>query len=120
MPRPGRSFGGGPPGGMGGGKNMMRELQRVQEQMLAEQEALAGETVEVSVGGGAVTVKMNGHQKLDSVKIKPELLNPEEAEMLTDLLIAAVNEAVDRSQQVAADRMGALTKGLGLPPGFGF
>jgi nucleoid-associated protein EbfC len=112
MPR-----GGGAPGG---GKNMLRQLQQVQERMLAEQEALADETVEVSVGGGVVTVTMNGHQKLTAVTIKPELLDPDEAEMLNDLLIAAVNQAVDQSQKMAGDRMGAITKGLGLPPGFGF
>ena len=76
--------------------------------------------VEVSVGGGVVTVVMTGHQKLTQVTIKPELLDPAEAEMLSDLLIAAVNQAVDQSQKVAADRMGALTKGLSLPPGLGF
>ena len=103
----------------GGPQNMMRQLQQVQERMLAEQEALGDETVEVSVGGGVVTVVMNGHQKLTAVTIKPELLDPDEAEMLTDLLIAAVNQAVDQSQKVASDRMGAITRGLGLPPGLG-
>lgn len=106
-------------GGMPGGKNMMRQLQEMQEKMAVEQEALGDETVEVSVGGGAVKVVMTGHQKLRSVEIKPELLDPEEGEMLTDMLIAAVNEAVDMSQQMAQDRMGALTQGLNLPPGLG-
>jgi DNA-binding YbaB/EbfC family protein len=85
--------------------------------MRAEQEALGDETVEVSVGGGAVTVVMTGHQKLVDVKINPELLDPDESEMLSELLIAAVNQAVDKSQEEAAERMGALTRGLGLPPG---
>jgi len=118
MPGPGRR--GGPPQipQPGGGKNMMRQIQEMQERMLAEQAALGDEAVEVSVGGGAVTVVMTGHQKLRSVAIRPELLDPEEAEMLTDLLVAAVNEAVDRSQAIASERMGALTKGLNLP-GFG-
>ncbi|MFN2115515.1 MAG: YbaB/EbfC family nucleoid-associated protein [Anaerolineae bacterium] len=106
-------------GGLPGGKNMMRQLQEMQERMLAEQEALAQETVQVSMGGGAVKVVMTGHQKVESIEIQPELLDPEESEMLIDLLIAAVNEAVDRSQQMAQDRMGALTQGLGLPPGLG-
>lgn len=106
--------------GSGGGKNnMMRQIEEMQARMLAEQEALGAEAVEVSVGGGVVTVSMNGHQKLQSVSIKPELLDPDEAEMLCDLIIAAVNEAVDRSQAIAGERMGALTKGLNLP-GLGF
>jgi DNA-binding YbaB/EbfC family protein len=100
-------------------KDIMRQVQEMQAQMLAEQEALSSETLEVSVGGGAVTVVMNGHQKLQSVRVKPELLDPEEAEMLSDLLVAAVNEAVDRTQAIAQERMGAITKGLSLPPGLG-
>jgi len=107
---------GGPPGG----KNMMRQLQEMQQRMAEEQEALGNETVEVSVGGGVVTVVMTGHQKLRSVTIAPELLDPAEGEMLTELLVAAVNQAVEKSQQLAADRMGAITRGLGLPPGLGF
>lgn len=108
-------------GGMGGKQaDMMRQLARLQEQMLAEQQALGQETVEVSVGGGAVQVVMTGHQKLQAVHIKPELLQPEEAEMLTDLLISAVNQAVEKSQALAGSRMQSVTSGLGLPPGFGF
>lgn len=102
-----------------GGKNMMRQLQEMQEQMLAEQEALAEETVDVSVGGGAVRVVMTGHQKLQEVEIQPELLDPDEADMLADLIIAAVNEAVDQSQKMAQDRLGAVTQGMNLPPGLG-
>lgn len=116
MPR-----GGFPGGGMpGGGRNMLRGLQEMQEKMLAEQEALADETVEASVGGGAVRVVMNGHQRLQSVDIRPELLTPDEAEMLSELLVAAVNQAVEQSQDLARKRMAALTQGLGLPPGLGF
>lgn len=100
-------------------KDLMRQMQEMQANMLAEQEALASETLEVSVGGGVVTVVMNGHQKLESVRIKPELLDPEEVDMLSDLLVAAVNEAVDRTQALAQERMGAITQGLNLPPGLG-
>ena len=107
-------------GGRPGGKNMMRQLQEMQEKMLAEQEALADETVEVSVGGGAVKIVMTGHQKVESIEIQPELLDPAESEMLSDLLMAAVNEAVEQSQQLAQERMGSLTQGMGLPPGLGF
>lgn len=104
------SFGGGPP-------NMRKLAQELQAEMLKAQEALGEETVEVSAGGGAVTVVMTGHQKLRSVKIAPEVLDPEDVEMLEDLIVAAVNEAVERSQQLAAERMSRLTGGLGLPPG---
>jgi len=106
-------------GGPAGGPNMMRQLQEIQERMLQEQKALGDETVEVSVGGGVVTVVMNGHQKLTSVTIKPEVLDADDVDMLADLLIAAVNQAVDKSQQMASERMGAITRGLGLPPGLG-
>jgi DNA-binding YbaB/EbfC family protein len=106
-------------GGQPNPRDAMRQLQEMQAKMVAEQEALANETVEVSVGGGAVTVVMNGHQKLESVRLSPELLDPEEADMLQDLVVAAVNEAVDRTQALAQERMGAVTKGFGLPPGFG-
>lgn len=93
---------------------MMRQLQQLQEEMARTQESLEHETVEVSVGGGVVTLVMTGHQRLQSVKINPEILNPEDVEMLQDLILAAVNDAIERSQQLASDRMGALTGGLQL------
>lgn len=102
-----------PGGGLGGG-GMMRQLQQLQEEMARTQESLEHETVEVSVGGGVVTLVMTGHQRLQSVKINPEILNPEDVEMLQDLILAAVNDAIERSQQLASDRMGALTGGLQL------
>ncbi|MBC8448611.1 MAG: YbaB/EbfC family nucleoid-associated protein [Chloroflexi bacterium] len=83
--------------------------------MLKTQESLEEETVEVSVGGGAITVVMTGHQKLQSVTISPEAVDPDDVEMLQDLILAAVNEAVERSQGLAADRLSALTGGLGIP-----
>lgn len=101
---------------IGGGRPDMRKLaQELQAEMLKAQEALGEETVEVSAGGGVVTVVMTGHQKLRSVKIDPEVLDPDDVEMLEDLIVAAVNEAVERSQQLAAERLGRLTGGLGLP-----
>jgi len=98
--------------GMGG---MAQQLQKLQEEMMKAQEALGEETVEVSVGGGAVTVVMTGHQKLRSITIDPEVVDSDDVEMLQDLILAAVNEAVERSQGLAADRLTALTGGLGLP-----
>ena len=94
---------------------MAQQLQKLQEEMMKAQEALGEETVEVSVGGGAVTVVMTGHQKLRSITIDPEVVDSDDVEMLQDLILAAVNEAVERSQGLAADRLTAVTGGLGLP-----
>ena len=107
--------GGGPnvPGGKKGG--LAGQLQAMQQQMAETQEALGDETVEVSVGGGVVTVIMTGHQKLQSIKIAPELLDEDEVDMLQDLIVSAVNQAVDASQELAAERMGSLTSGLNIP-----
>jgi DNA-binding YbaB/EbfC family protein len=108
------------PGGFGGQqKQMMQQLQKLQEEMLAAQEALGDETVEVTVGGGVVKVVMTGHQKLEAVEIDPDVLDPDDVDMLQDLIIAAVNEAVDKSQEMAAERMGSFTGGLNIP-GLGF
>jgi len=94
---------------------MMQQIQELQARMLEVQEALAGETVTVTVGGGAVTVVMTGQQKIQSIAIDPEVLDPDDVEMLQDLITAAVNEAVEQSQELAAQRMSALTGGLQLP-----
>jgi DNA-binding YbaB/EbfC family protein len=91
---------------------MMRDLQK---QMMKIQEQLADETVEVTVGGGAVTAVMTGQQQLRSVKIDPAVVDPEDVETLEDLMVAAVNEAITQSQELAAQRMGVLTGGLKLP-----
>lgn len=99
----------------GGGGGMMQQIQKLQEQMVKTQEALGDETVEVSVGGGVVTVVMTGHQVLRSIAIKPEVVDPEDVEMLQDLILAAINEALEKSQALAAEKMGALTGGLNLP-----
>ncbi len=113
----GFSLGGGggmnPPGGSKGG--LAGQLQAMQQQMLETQEALGDETVEISVGGGVITVVMTGHQKLQSVTIDPEAVDPEDVEMLQDLIMAAVNEAIEASQNLAADEMGAITGGLNIP-----
>jgi len=106
---------GGMPGRMRGGGDLMGQIQKLQEEMLRVQEELGEETVEVSVGGGAVVIVMTGHQRVQSVKIDPAVVDPEDVEMLQDLIMAAVNEAIEKSQALAADRLGALTGGLGLP-----
>ncbi|MGQ9490492.1 MAG: YbaB/EbfC family nucleoid-associated protein [Anaerolineae bacterium] len=100
---------------MGGGGGMSGQLQKLQEELARTQERLGEETVEVTVGGGMVKVVMSGHQKLLSVTIAPEAVDPDDVEMLQDMILAAVNEAVERSQALAAEKMSALTGGLQLP-----
>ncbi len=99
----------------GGGGNMMQQIRQLQEEMARTQESLGDESVQVSVGGGVVQMVMTGHQRLQSVQIEPDILNPDDVEMLQDLILAAVNEAIERSQKLASDRMGALTGGLNVP-----
>ncbi|MBI2942332.1 MAG: YbaB/EbfC family nucleoid-associated protein [Chloroflexi bacterium] len=93
----------------------LKMIQQMQQRLQKAQEELANETVEVSVGGGAVTVTMTGHQKLTRVKITPEVVDPQDVEMLEDLIVAAVNEAVDKAQELVQKRLGAITGGLKLP-----
>ncbi len=90
-------------------------LQSLQQRMEQAQAALANDTVEVSAGGGAITVVMTGQQKIQSVKLSPDVVNADDVELLQDLIVAAVNEAIEKSQQLATSRMGELTGGLGLP-----
>ncbi len=104
----------GVPGG-GGGGGMMSQIQKLQEEMARTQERLADETVEVTVGGGMVKAVMNGHQKLLAIAIAPEAVDPAEVDLLQEMILAAINQAVERSQGLAADKMGALTGGLKLP-----
>ena len=99
----------------GGSGAMLQQLQKLQEEMVKTQEALGDETVTVTAGGGAITVVISGHQKIQSITIEPEVVDPDDVEMLQDLVMAAVNEAIDKSQQLAADRLGALTGGLSIP-----
>ncbi len=97
---------------------MMRQLQA---RMMKIQEDLAAETVEASAGGGAVTVSISeigmgpAQAKVQSVKISPEAVDPEDIETLEDLIVAAVNEALSKAQKTAADKLGPLTGGLKLP-----
>jgi len=102
-----------PPMGGGGGGGMMGQLKKMQEQLAAVQAQLAEETVTASVGGGAVKVTMTGDQKCKEVTIDPELLKDADAEMLQDLLLSAVNMALDQSRELQSERMGPLAGGLG-------
>lgn len=103
--------------GLGGGSsmNLMAQVQKMQEEMARVQEALAEEEVEVSVGGGAVRVRITGQQEIRAIEIDPELLDPEEVEMLQDMLVAAMNAAIEKSQALAAERLQAITGGLSIP-----
>jgi hypothetical protein len=103
--------------GAGGGGGMMQQLRRLQEQMEQVQAQLADETVTASVGGGAVKVIMTGQQVCRGVEIDPEMLKDADAEMLQDLILSAVNMALDQSRELASDRMGPLAGGM---PGMGF
>jgi nucleoid-associated protein EbfC len=94
---------------------MLRQVQQMQDRMAKLQEELERETVEATAGGGVVGAVATGTQKLVSVSIDPSAT--EDVEILQDLVVAAVNEALERSRQLAASRMQALSAGLGLPPG---
>jgi len=115
-------------GGFGGGNpnDMLRQFQKMQqkmqEDMAAAQEALEKEVLEVSVGGGAVTVVITGHQRIQSVTLKKELIDTSDEEWVNDLqdmLVIAVNQAIEQSQTMAAERMESITSGLGNIPGLG-
>jgi nucleoid-associated protein EbfC len=98
---------------------MMRQVQQMQAEMLKAQEQLKHETVEASAGGGMVTVKMSGELELKEITIDPGAVDPEDVELLQDMVQAAVNEAVRAAQELAASRMGAATGGLGGQGGLG-
>jgi DNA-binding YbaB/EbfC family protein len=93
----------------------MAMFQKMQREMLKIQEELAKETVEATAGGGAVKATMTGQQKLVSVTLDPEVVDPEDVEMLQDLVVAAVNDALTRSQELQAKRLSVLTGGMKIP-----
>lgn len=103
---------GAPPAGRG---NMMRQLEELQKQMEEAQASLETDTVTASVGGGVVTIVMTGSQDVQSVTIKPEAVDPDDVEMLQDLLVAAFREAREKASKLAEERMGPLTSGLQVP-----
>lgn len=94
---------------------MMRQLQQMQTQIAKAQQELEEATIEASAGGGAVTVVVTGEPKIRSVAIAPEAVDPEDVEMLQDLIAAAVNEALDKVRAMQVERMGAVTGGLNIP-----
>ena len=93
---------------------MMQQIQKLQQEMLKAQEELAGMEVEGSAGGGAVKVTVTGDQKLQAIEIDPGLVEEEDVEMLQDLVLAAINNGLDKSREMAAEKLGPLAGG-GLP-----
>ena len=94
---------------------MMKQAQKLQKKMLKTQEELATKTVEASAGGGMVKVIANGGQKIESIVLEKEVVDPEDIEMLQDLVIAAINDALKKSQDMVSAEMGKLTGGLNIP-----
>ena len=95
--------------------NIMRQAQELQAKLAKAQEELENMTVEASSGGDAVKVTMNGQQIIQTVKISPEVINPDDAELLEDLVLTAVSEATVKSRELAAKHLGGLTGGLKIP-----
>ena len=98
--------------GMG---NMMKQAQQLQSKMLKMQEEMAEKTVETSAGGGMVKVVVNGKQQILSIRIEKEVVDPEDVEMLQDLILSALNEALSKSQEMVTAEMSKLTGGLNIP-----
>ena len=108
---------GGFPGGMPGGNmnQMLKQAQKMQRDMQKAQEELAQKEVESSVGGGAVIVRTNGAKQILSIKINPEVLDPEEVEMLEDMMLTAVNQVLDSVDEMTNSSMSRITGGMGIP-----
>ncbi len=94
-------------------QQLMKQAQKMQQEMLAAQESLKDEVVETSAGGGMVTVKVSGDLELKSVTIDPQAVDPEDVELLQDMVLAAVNEGLRSAQELASSRMGGIAGGLG-------
>ncbi len=109
-----------PMGGMGNMGNIMSQMQKLQEEMAKTEAALADQEVTASSGGGMVTVVATGKQVIKSITIDPEAVVPDDVEMLQDMVLTAVNEALDKARELEKEQMGALTGGMNLPPGLGF
>jgi DNA-binding YbaB/EbfC family protein len=96
-------------------QKMMKQVQEMQRKMAQAQEELANETVEASAGGGTVTVVMSGSLEVREIRIQPEAVDPDDVEMLQDLVIAATNEALRAAQDLAQQKLGGATGGVDLP-----
>jgi hypothetical protein len=100
---------------MKGMANMMKQAQQLQSKMMKLQEELAEKTVEASAGGGMVKVQVNGKQQIVSLEIENEVVDPDDVEMLQDLILAAVNEALAKAQEMVSTEMSKLTGGMNIP-----
>ncbi len=102
-------------GGMGNMGNMMKQMQKMQKQMAKAQEELGEQKIEGSAGGGMVTVIASGHKEILDVIIKEEVVDPEDIEMLQDLILAATNDALKKVEELTNNTMGQFTKGMNMP-----
>ncbi|MCM3729853.1 YbaB/EbfC family nucleoid-associated protein [Neobacillus cucumis] len=102
-------------GGMGNMQNMMKQMQKMQKKMAEAQEELGQQKIEGTAGGGMVTVIVTGHKEVVDVQIKPEAVDPDDVEMLQDLVLAAVNDALKKAEELTNNTMGQFTKGMNLP-----
>src|SRR6202790_3151829 len=100
-------------------QQLLRQAQKMQEEMLAAQESLKDEVVEASAGGGMVTVQVTGELHVNSITINPEAVDPEDVELLQDMVLAAVNEGLRAAQELASAKLGGIAGGLGGPGGLG-
>lgn len=94
---------------------MMKQVKKMQEQMLKAQEELGNKVIDGSAGGGVVTVQVNGHKKVIALNIKPEVVDPDDIEMLQDLVLTAVNDALNKAEELANQDMGKFTGGMKIP-----
>lgn len=101
-------------------QKMMKQAQKMQEDVAKTKAELADKTVESSVGGGNVVVVANGAGEVISIKIKKEVVDPDDVEMLEDLILSGVKQAIEEAKEMEQSEMGKLTAGMGLPPGLGF
>ena len=110
---------GGFPGGLGGGNmnNLMKQAQAMQKQMEQMQKDMEITEFETTSGGGAVTIRINGKKEILALNIKPEVVDPEDVEMLEDLVLTAVNEAIRKVEEETSNKMGKLTGGMNIPGG---
>ena len=100
---------------MGNMQGMMKKVQKMQAEMLKMQEELKTRTVETTVGGGALTIVANGKKEIESIKIKPEVLDPDDVEMLQDMIVSGVNEAMRKIDAMTEREMSKITGGMKLP-----
>ncbi len=106
------------PGGMPGGMNMnslMKQAQKMQENMAKAQEELEKKEIEVTAGGGAIKVKINGKKEIQAIELSQDVVDPDDIEMLQDLIISAINESIRQIEELSSNEMGKLTGGMGLP-----